>query len=137
MHVVYIYLQNIYGHNKDSKTIFFDNQELKENEPAINYLFGQLEDVHKRTYYVSPKSSSLTYNGTIWTKDTGILMKFLHLGRALDIISPFFKDPQQASLRNIEPTLSPRDPNFDAWYKNYQIKMNKTQRAPSGMEYGD
>jgi len=64
-------------------------------------------------------------------------MEFLHLGRALDIITPFFKKTQLASLRNIEPTLSPRDPNFDSWYKDYQAKMSKTQRAPGGSEPGE
>ncbi len=135
---MYIYLLKLYGYEEDSTTLYFDIKKLKENASTIHYLFGQLEDVHKRTFRVSPQSASIRYDGTVWTKDNGLLMEFLYLGRASDVNTPFFKKAQLASISStLVPTLSPKDPNFDTWYKDYQAKMNRTQRAPGGFEPGE
>ncbi len=100
-------------------------------------MFGQIENHHTKNHRITPKSASVKYTGEIWTKNNGILMEILHLASASTLITPFLEETKTATLLNYEPTLSPRDPNFDSWYKDYQAKMSKTQRAPGGSEPGE
>ena len=47
----------------------------------------------------------------------------MHLG----IMFPFDKISDSASLIDLEPTLSPKDPKFAEWYKGYEAKMKKAE----------
>lgn len=125
------------GFNETSKPITFDKDKLKTETKNIEFLFGQLEAIHKKSPELTPKSAAIKYTGQSWTNDNAILMEFLHLATSSGIISQFIAKTKSAAIFKREPTLSPRDPNFDSWYKDYQAKMSKTQRAPGGSEPGE
>lgn len=109
-----IFTKNSCG--KNSPEICFSKSKIKEYSSAIEYLYGQLDSVHKNTGVLLPSTGALTYNGNLWTKDQKALMSFYYLGVANVTIMPFIIDPitKQLSvdLIDIDPTLSPNDPNY-------------------------
>lgn len=55
-------------------------------------------------------------------------MEFLHLGDAIALYNPFSADSKTTNfIQKIEPTLSPKDPKFTEWYKDYEIKMKNAE----------
>lgn len=55
-------------------------------------------------------------------------MKFLYLGNAAGILTPFVaKGNVSAISENVTPTLSPKDPNFIDWYDGYLAEMKKAE----------
>lgn len=109
---------------KDEKIIRFDKTKLTDNKPNIEYLYGQLNVVHKNLSTPKfPIADFISlYNEEFWTKDTDTLFKFLYLGVVpeLGLINPVLaKDKTTVLRRNILPTLSPKDPNFPAWWEEH------------------
>lgn len=117
------------GYKEDSRIIYFDKEKLKRSSQAIFYLYGQLADTHKKSDRISPSSIITNYNGEIWTSNSGVIMDFLYLGNAVNIIIPFEAQKNNtASFNNyLTPTLSPKDPKFAEWYKGYEAKMKKAE----------
>ena len=134
--VLFYFLKDC-GFNEDSKPITFDKDKLNSEKKNIQFLFGQLESIHKNAYELTPKATAIKYTGQPWTTDNAILMEFLHLASSSNLISSFIAETKSAAILKYEPTLSPRDPNFDSWYEGYKAQMNKTQRAPGGSEPGE
>lgn len=66
------------------------------------------------------------YDGTIWTDNQTSALLLLHLGMACGASSRMA--PPQRSMylsSDLLPTLSPKDPNFEEWYKRYKQKFLK------------
>lgn len=108
----------------------FDKKKILANKQAIEYLFGQLKALHgsSRKTNITIDDALTTYTGQIWTRNKTILMEFLHLGASpsIGVITPFkAKDNSTQLSSSLEPTLSPKDPNFAEWYKGYEAKMKK------------
>lgn len=119
----------LYGYKlEDEILIVFDADALERNEKTINYLYGQLKEIHDGNNMPSTKPLSVevfttTYAGNEWTKNKGTLLKFLYLGcnRCTLLIKPFYKKTDGTSINNpIKPTLSPNDPNFPAWWEEHK-----------------
>jgi len=54
----------------------------------------------------------------------GILMEFLHLGYIANIY-PIFKKNVGVGLVLRYPTLSPKDPNFPAWWEEHKFEWEE------------
>lgn len=68
-------------------------------------------------------------------KTIGILLEFLHLGNAIEIMTPFDAINKKATVLRIKPTLSPRDPNFQSWWAQHKSEWETPKR--DGQEPGD
>ena len=115
---------------KDSPEICFSKSKIEEYSLAIDYMYGQLYEVHHgesmrcKDYqgrdmaykFLTPDGGMLNYKNQPWTKDRSTLMMFYYLGVASVTIMPFVLYPDKGQigvdLIYIEPTLSPNDPEF-------------------------
>lgn len=122
-----------FGYKENSRPIFFDKETLEFYRNSIRFLFGQLKIVHDGETYITPSSVSKKYTGEIWTNDSGIIMQFLHLGSAVGNIPQFDATKNNSAILGFRnKTLSPYDPNFAEWYKDYETKMKKADRPIPG-----
>lgn len=110
-----------FGFKEDSAIIIFDEDKLNKYYPSISFLFGQLDAVKTPSTKVNPQNAFLKYDGTVWTKNSAVLMKFFHLGAASGILTPFDAQDKSAIILASTPTLSPKDTNFTEWFKSYQV----------------
>ena len=114
------------GYQRGSeKLIQFDTEVLLKNKQNIKYLFGQLQEVHRYNKKVdlTIDDYNTTYKGTYWTRDKATLLKLLYLGvnEKTLCISPFSAKTSTSMIApNIKPTLSPKDPNFPAWWEAHK-----------------
>lgn len=114
------------GFPNDSKPIFFDKDKINEHKADIFYLYGQLASIHREQPFFFVINSIQKYDGTIWTDDQTSALLLLHLGMACGASSRMA--PPQRSIylsSDLLPTLSPKDPNFEEWYKEYKQKILK------------
>ena len=113
---------------EDAVQIQFDNAKLLKDKKAIQYLFGQLQEVH--TYSKTSKKQDVaiddyntTYSETNWTRDKETLLKFLYLGVASLCCSPFFAETKTSLISPaVKPTLSPKDPTFPEWWEQHKAE---------------
>lgn len=64
-------------------------------------------------------------------------MDFLHLGYVVNIFAPFVKTSSvDASLIGTPPTLSPKDPNFPAWWEEHKSEWEEAPKK-EGQEPAD
>jgi len=64
----------------------------------------------------------------------GILMEFLHLGRAVPTLLKFDKSKHSELTINYPPSLSPKDPNFPVWWEEHKFEweiLAKTGQEPA------
>ena len=111
------------GYPEVSPLILFDAEAFNANKHKIEYILGQLLDVHKGKYIVTPNSLFKKYTGDLWTTDGVTLMKLIHLALAnatWDFCVP--PNDESAFLHDVEPTLSPKDPNFPEWWEQNKSK---------------
>lgn len=121
-----ILYQKEWGHAEDSNPILFDKKYILENFKKIRYLYGQLLTTHKHSNTIntskeSPHNSMTNYKGETWTEKQGIIMQFFHLGVVTNTIYPF--NPNGNSMFQnigIQPTLSPKDPDFAEWWEAHK-----------------
>lgn len=112
--------------SKDVKIINFDKEKLLANRKNIEYLFGQLEAVHNsnNSHVKLPLADMIKrYDGTLWTNETDPLFKLGYLGVApeISIVNPVLaKDRSTVIDGETKPTLSPKDPNFPAWWEAHK-----------------
>ena len=110
------------------KLIEFDAEELLINKKVIEYLYGQLQEVHTSNpkKFLTIDDYNTTYQGTNWTKDKATLLKFLYLGVSDEVrfIFPFSAVRNNVSFITGErkPTLSPKDPAFPEWWEQHKAE---------------
>ena len=113
---------------KGNKIVDFDEGKILANKRSLEYLFGQLQIVHKGAFRCKHKIKDFLtdYCGKQWTDDKKPLLEFLYLSVTPDIalITPFNqRDDETTSIMNdIKPTLSPKDPNFPAWWEQHKAE---------------
>ena len=114
------------GYSPDAERIVvFDREKVLANKKNIQYLYGQLKNVHARNDDLQINEAFVTYSGTNWTTNKGVLLEFLYLG-AINyddiLISPFAAETNSAILSTniLTPTLSPKDPAFPAWWEAHR-----------------
>ena len=70
------------GYEYDSALLIsFNNTEILKNKKNIEYLYGQLNEVHKKNSKGRVNISDYTfkYSGNHWTTDKGTILKLLYL----------------------------------------------------------
>ena len=131
-----ILFQKQYGFPEDSRPIFFDKELVQFNKKTINYVLGQLKDVHTQQPFTSIDSVVSKYDDTIWTNNRNVVIAFLHLALAAGAISPInAKNSQINFLKDLMPTVDVFDPNYSEWYRNNKPKILK--KFSNGQEPAD
>ncbi len=112
------------GFEQDSKPVFFDEYIIDEDKQLIEYLFGQLKDVHDGRMIITMDSAMQRYDGA-WTSNPNAVMALLHLGLAAGLIEPYKKDVGAKLTHPVIPTLHTRDLNFGPWIRANKQKLLK------------
>ena len=112
------------GFKQDSKPIFFDESVINDSKQLIEYLFGQLKDVHDGKMIITMNSAMQRYDGA-WTSNPNAVMALLHLGLAAGLIEPYKKGVGAKLTHPIIPTMHTLDDDFPQWYKANKAKLVK------------
>ena len=97
----------------------------------IRYLFGQLQVIHEGKGDFNLREAFHNYNGDLWTNDIATLMCLLSLGYMAGVSAETTDPEELATLSDVhivvndpemEPTVSPKDPLFSEWKKEYRAK---------------
>lgn len=119
------------GYEKEDTGISFDKKEIFLNKKNIEYLYGQLKPIHITQNILTIEDFSKIYFGTDWTQDKASLMQLIYLGSSEDfrILSPFVaKNNGTTLLFPVKPTLSPKDPNFPAWWEEHKSEWEEPKK---------
>ena len=121
-----ILFSRLRGYSPDAERIVvFDREKMLANKNNIQYLYGQLKNVHAGNDTLQINEAFLTYSGTHWTTNKGVLLEFLYLGAAVtdyQFVRIFDSKTNSTKLNTdiITPTLSPKDPAFPAWWEAHK-----------------
>ncbi len=108
--------------------IDFDRFTILQNKKNIDYLFGQLEQTHKQDFgkKITFRDFLANYLGKFWTTNKTHLSELLYLGvtPGIQLLDPFNYRNGDTTMLNpkIKPTLSPKDPNFPAWWEAHKAE---------------
>ena len=107
------------------RRVVFDKERTRANKKNIQYLYGQLKNIHSHSEELQINDAFYSYSGKVWTSNKGILLEFLYLGAINDehpLMTIFDSKTDSAMLitDNLKPTLSPKDPNFPAWWEKHK-----------------
>ena len=114
------------GFPNDSKPVFFDELELEIITPKLEYLMGQLKDVHEHKKAITPQSVIKRYDNSTWVDNQNTLLEFLHLVCATGLVAPI--DAKTSNLDFLEefyPTICVSDPIFLKWQAEHKPKILK------------
>ena len=107
--------------------VLFQTDALLQNKKNIEYLYGQLKEVHDETPVrrVSFWDFSVAYSGKPWTQEEQAVLQLLYLGvnYHLLLIEPFWAKNDTSRIFKEKPvklTLSPKDPAFPAWWEQHK-----------------
>lgn len=101
----------------------FDKNTIQANRRNIEYLYGQLNCIRRRASELTVIDPDFPYFGEFRPLGTETGMKFILLGTAAGIIETFHMKKDGAQfLRQVCPTLSPKDPNFPAWWEAHKAE---------------
>lgn len=118
----------------DDLGIGFDQDKIKLNKQNIEYIYGQLANVHTGKTpqdRLTVESFLKSYQGISWTENKGLLLQLLYLGSTTDttLISLFnAKDNATTFVDTLKPTLSPKDPNFPAWWEEHKSEWEEPKK---------
>ena len=121
-----ILFSRLRGYSPDAERIVvFNREKFLANKKNIQYLYGQLKNVHAGNSNLQINEAFLTYSGTHWTANKGVLLEFLYLGAINDghsLLAAFDGRTSSTILNTdtITPTLSPKDPAFPAWWEAHK-----------------
>lgn len=137
---------------EDEVVFYFDKEKLLANKKNIQYLYGQLRSVHQKKEDMCLDDAWYNYSGKRWTTDRACLLYLLYLGCTQEtlLISPFSteafrkycedenydaylknlgtvsaKDTTVLAVENLAPTISPKDPNFPAWWAAHKAEWER------------
>ncbi len=124
-----ILFKKVMGYDKDSDPMAFCKSKIEQNKSNILYLLGQLDSVHKGSRIITAKESIFRYDGKQWATNNAVIGELYHLAEAADGISPFVKASNRAMTEPIvKPTLSPKDPNFPAWWEEHKAEWEEPKK---------
>ena len=112
------------GFEQDSKPVFFDEYIVDNGKQGIEYLFGQLKDVHDGKMIITMNSAMQRYDGA-WTSNQNAILALLHIGLAAGLIEPYKKDAGARLTHPIIPTMHTLDKDFPQWYRANKAKLCK------------
>lgn len=108
---------------RKSQEVSLSKEKINANKNTILYLLGQIESFHSDREVLTLEEGLLRYDGVIWTKDYQVLFKLYHLCLSSDFLFDFSLVSEKLyALKNpvCVPTLSPKDPNFPAWWEEHK-----------------
>lgn len=108
---------------RESQRIFLSKEKIEANRNTILYLLGQIKSFHSDKKAFVLQEGFIKYDGTVWTEDYGTLFKLYHLALSSALMSDFaLTQSKICAIRSHEiiPTLSPRDPNYAAWWEEHK-----------------
>ncbi len=126
------------GYEKEDLGISFDKVNLIANKKSIEYLYGQLASVHDNQTIMKVEDFAKSYLGHTWTTDKASLMQLIYLGssKSEKLLTLFNAKFNGTSLyAPIKPTLSPKDPNFPAWWEEHKAEWEEPKKE--GQEPAD
>ena len=121
-----ILFSRLRGYSPDAeRVVVFNRENFLANKKNIQYLYGQLKNVYAGNANLQINEAFLTYSGTHWTANKGVLLEFLYLGAAVtdyQFVRIFDSkaNSTELNMNNITPTLSPKDPAFPAWWEEHK-----------------
>ena len=135
------------GYSTDVESVLaFDKEKLLANKQNLAYLYGQLRNSHTKNHTLTIEEAFISYSGHNWTSDKGVLLQLLYMGasKGISFIGPFDSKTSSTDLSfySIKPTLSPKDPNFPAWWEKHKTEWETPKKpegpeTPEGQEPGD
>ena len=126
-----ILFSRLRGYSPDAERIVvFNRENFLTNKKNIQYLYGQLKNVHAGNNTLQINEAFLTYSGTHWTTNKGVLLEFLYLGAAVtdyQFVRIFDSKTNSTKLNTdiITPTLSPKDPAIPAWWEAHKSEWEE------------
>ena len=123
-----ILFSRLRGYSPDAeRVVVFNRENFLANKKNIQYLYGQLKNVYAGNANLQINEAFLTYSGTHWTANKGVLLEFLYLGAAVtdyQFVRIFDSkaNSTELNMNNITPTLSPKDPAFPAWWEAHKAE---------------
>lgn len=136
-----ILFSRLRGYNSDAERIVvFDREQTIANKKNIQYLYGQLKNVHTQNSDLQINDAFVSYFNKNWTSNKGILLEFLYLGAINDghsLIAAFDNKTSSTILNTdtIQPTLSPKDPTFPEWWEEHKAEWEEPKKE--GQEPAD
>ena len=112
--------------NKTSDEVILSREKVEQNRLNIKFMFGQILNIHGDCSAIGLQEGILKYDDTLWTKDYGIVFKLYCLAQSKGLITEFSAIPSDPNIisaikaSNVVPTLSPKDPNFPAWWEAHK-----------------
>ena len=112
--------------NKTSDEVILSREKVEQNRLNIKFMFGQILNIHGDCSAIGLQEGILRYDDTLWTKDYGIVFKLYCLAQSKGLITEFSAIPSDPNIisaikaSNVVPTLSPKDPNFPAWWEKHK-----------------
>ena len=113
---------------KESEIVFISAERAKKNKQSIHFLLGQIKNVHGKLPVISLNEGLVKYDDTSWTRDYNVLFQLYALGQSVGCFSDFSRLKQNPNLiaatkaSDLTPTLSPKDPNFPAWWEAHKAE---------------
>ncbi len=101
---------------------------VEKNKKNILFLLGQLAAVKANPSLLkfNLNLSVFKYDNSSWTTSVEDLIHLAILGHLADQFIPIMIDGNNYTVpvkaRRIEPTLSPKDPNFDKWWAEHKTE---------------
>ena len=119
-----VLFQKKYGFSEDSRPIYFDKAKIEKMKPQLEYSLGQLKDVHEDYPSTTTETIKDRYDDVEWTKNSTVLMAYLHLILAADLVKPVEAATGELEFTSeIIPTLHTSDSNLGTWLKKNKEKF--------------
>ena len=119
-----VLFQKKYGFSEDSRPIYFDKSKIEKMKPQLEYSLGQLKDVHEDYPSTTTETIKDRYDDVEWTKNSTVLMAYLHLILAAGLVKPVEASTGELEFTSeIIPTFHSDDPNLRAWLINVKEKF--------------
>lgn len=101
----------------------FDKNAIQTNRRSIEYLYGQLNCVRTEATALTAMDPDFQYSGEFRPLGSETGVKFILLGTAAGVIETFNTKKDAAHfLKQVRLTLSPKDPNFPAWWEAHKAE---------------
>lgn len=131
-----VLFQKVFGYDEDSKAIAFNKEKITKNAKNVLYLLGQLKSIHEKKRTFTAIESVHKYDEKKWTTNPATILELYHLAESSNYITPFMKEFNTSTAKKtIKPTLSPKDPNFPAWWEKHKSEWEDPRK--DGQEPAD
>lgn len=119
---------------RESEEVILSSQQVDKNNLIIKFLLGQIKNIHENNSAIGLQEGFIKYDNTVWTKDYDTLFKLYCLSQSCGWLSEFTSLPTNSSIisaikaSNCTPTLSPKDPNFTAWWEKHKAEWEEPKK---------